>query len=313
MLHRKRVTGAPWARVYTPAMQLRVGLLTMSAIWCVAAALLGWPYLSDAWRRRLSLGASVLGVAFLLVAARTEGLRAVPTVGDYLLGQPYVLPYMTASASLPWYLLTIACLALGLTGLASGERVAETLRRRYLLSAVGLAAAVALMRFGLEKAAAPPWLARAFGVTWLAPVTGVFLLLNLAPGPRRLRRLLRELLLYALASRAVVLAVYVLASALRLGTHYDITPLQHVRLAYVERRFEVAAGSLGQLAALVLLPQALWIVYTLVAGTSAALLALGLRALVTPVAALPARAERPAPQDDGVQRPLEAASPRLEA
>jgi hypothetical protein len=216
-------------------------------------------------------------------------------VGDYLLGQPYLLPYATASASLPWYLLTIACLALGLTGLSAGERVAEFLRRRYLLSAVALAAGVTLMRFGLEKAAAPLWLARLFGVTWLAPVTGVFLLLQLEPGPRRLLRLLRELLLYALATRAVVLALYLAASLLRLGTHYDVTPLEQVRLAYVERHFEFAAGSPSQLAALVLLPQALWILYTLATGTCAALCAQALRALRAPVVSPPAR---PAPQDD---------------
>jgi hypothetical protein len=252
--------------------------LTTTAIWGVSALLLAWPYLRDAWRRALAVGAGLAGLAFLVLATRSEGLREAPAVGDFLLGEPYVLAHTTASASLPWYVLTVACLLLALVGLAAGERAAEVLRRRALLSVVSLATAVALLRFALEKAAAPLALSRLFGVTWLAPVAGVFLLLDLAPGPRLWARFLHRLLAYALLTRAVVLALYTLASTLRLDSHYDITPLDRVHVALLERSFSFHSGSFGQFAALVLLPQALWIAYTLVAGSCAALLARALGA-----------------------------------
>ncbi len=260
-------------------MQLRASLPTIVAIWGVTGLLLGWAYLSDRWRRLVSLGTSLLGLVFLIAAINTEGLHEAPTVTE-VLGQPYLLPVTTASASLPFYLMTAACLMLGLTGLALGERAVETLRQRCVWSAIGLAAALALLRFGLERAATPLPLVRLVGVNWLAPVVGVLLFLNLEHGARgQLRTFVRGLAGYTLGSRAAVLALYVVCTTQGLGTHYDVSPLPHLHLALLDHTLYFERGSLEQFATVVLMPQTLWALYTLVAGSLAALLTRALLAL----------------------------------
>jgi hypothetical protein len=255
----------------------RLDLFAVCGVWAVAAVILAWAYLPDAWRRGLSLLASATGLAFLIVAVNTEGLREAPTVTDFLLGTPYVLSQTSASASLPYYLLTAVCLLLGLTGLAAGEPAARTLRRHYLASAVAVTLAASLLRFGFEKAAAPPDLSRLFGVIWLAPITGGFLFLNLRGEAQAWRRLTRALLAYAFAARGLVVALYVVASGLGLGTHYDIVPVTRIQPAFSSRVFEFSPGSAQQFLGLVLLPQlTLWVLYTLVAGWLGALVARGL-------------------------------------
>lgn len=303
----RRRIGPSGRHVYTARMQwLRLDLLAVGGVWAVAGLILGWAYLSDAWRRALSLLASLAGLVFLIVAVNTEGLREAPTVTEFLLGTPYVLTQTSASASLPYYLLTAVCLLLGLTGLALGERAAETLRRRYLATAVSVALAVALLRFGFEKAAAPPGLSWLFGVNWLAPVTGVFLFFNLRGVPQTWRRLAQALLAYALATRSLVVALYVTASWLRLGTHYDIVPVTRIRPLFATRAFEFTPGSAEQFLSLVLLPQlTLWVLYTLVAGLLGALVAHGLSGLLPGDVPTQRARVRPAPADDEQEAPGE--------
>ncbi len=288
--------------VYTPPM-LRVGPLTIAAIWSAAGLLLGWAYLAERWRRLLALAVSLLGLVFLIVAINSEGLHEAPGMTE-VLGRPYLLPATTASASLPFYVLTAACLVLGLTGLALGERAVLALRRRCVWSAIGLASALALLRFGLERAAAPQALARLVGVNWLAPVVGVLLYLNLPAGaPGRARAFARELALYALGSRAAIVALYVLATSQGLGTHYDVAAVDH--LSFPRLTLQLERGSSSQFALVVLVPQLLWALYTLVAGTLGALLAhcaLALHARPRPRA----RSGPPAPEpldDAGLQAP----------
>lgn len=282
------VMGAPQGGVYTAPMDSRqVELLPIAGVWALSALVLGWAYLADAWRRLFALLVSVAGLAFLIVAVNTEGLREAPTIGDFLFGTPFVLTQASASASLPYYLLTALCLLLGLAGLAVGERAAEALRRHPLAAAIALTGAVALLRFGFEKAAAPPALSRLFGVTWLAPVTGAFLFLNLNGAPRVWRRLVHALLVYAVATRGLVVALYVAASGLRLGSHYDIVPLDRIGPFLGGRTIEFERGGVAQVLGLILLPQlTFWVLYTLVVGLLGALAVWGLRGLHTP------RAER---------------------
>ncbi len=262
-------------RVYSlPVLDFITRAAAVALAWGAAGLLLGWPYLPDRWRRALALAASLLGLGFLLVALNTEGVREASSVSGFLLGAAFVHTRVSASASVPWYLLTAVCLLLGVAGLALGERAAESLRRRFFWSAVGLTCAVALLRFAFEKAAAPMALARLFGVVWLAPVVGAFLLRNLEPDDPRASRLTRALLAYALLTRGFVVGLYAVVSALRLGTHFDITPVTRARLPGSAGVIEFASGSALQFATFVLVPQmTLWVGYTLLAGWCGALLA----------------------------------------
>src|SRR5204863_395553 len=83
------------------------------------------------------------------------GFRESPTVAVFLLGTPYVTERASASASLPYYVLTSVFLALGFAGLALGDREARAIGRRWMVTAVALAWLVTAARFLLEKAVAP--------------------------------------------------------------------------------------------------------------------------------------------------------------
>lgn len=282
-----------------------VDLLPIAGVWGMAALLLSWPYLGEARRRGLALLASVGGLVFLLVAVNTEGSREAATLSDFLFGPTRVLSQTSASASLPYYLLTGTCLFLGLAGLAMSERTVEALRQRPLFLAVGLASAVALLRFGFEKAAAPPALSRLFGVNWLAPVAGGFLYLSVRGTPHRWRRVTRLLAAYALASRGVVVALYVVASQLRLGSHYDIVPVDRVRVPVGTRAIELVPGSAQQFLVAVLVPQfSFWVAYTVAFGLLGALAA----ALAGRLRAQTPRPRRPAVLLDALDEPEDAAA-----
>ena len=80
----------------------------------------------------------------------------------------------SASASLPYYVMTGLCLLLGTVGLALPESAVASLRRHWLAGAIGLSLAVPVVRILLERSAAPPGLAWAFGVTALPPLVGAY-------------------------------------------------------------------------------------------------------------------------------------------
>jgi hypothetical protein len=82
-----------------------------------------------------------------------------------------------------------------------------------------------------------------------------------------------------------VAVVGVTATRLTAGTHYDVSPLTEVAVAFSERSWVFAPGSWPQLFWLTLLPQlVIWPAYTVVAGMAGA--ALGF--LVSPAPAAPA-------------------------
>jgi hypothetical protein len=72
-----------------------------------------------------------------------------------------------------------------------------------------------------------------------------------------------------------VALLVVVATTLRLGSHYDISALGYVKNPMSGRWYEFAAGSLDQIVFLGLLPQLVfWPVYTVAAGMMGALAAL---------------------------------------
>jgi len=243
-------------------------LLVMSAAWTATALLLWWPRLGGPERRKLALLTSGAGLVALFMAMGAEGFRESPTMAVFLLGTPYVTETASASASLPYYVVTGVFLALGFVGLALGDEEAGLLRRRWLLAAVALSWLVTAVRFLLEKAAAPPGWTYAVGVTWMAPVVGAFFAVNLhAEGKGGLRPLLGALLAYAYAVRGAVAALMVVATRFRLGSHYDVTPIVLVHNPLTGHPHSFVAGSADQLLNVALVPQlVVWPIFTVLAG-----------------------------------------------
>jgi len=240
-----------------------------------AAAMLWWGRLPGPWRRALAVLTSGIGVLFLVGALRAEGHREAATMAVIVLGPAYVTEQASASASLPYYVMTGVCLLLGTAGLAVSDATARRLGSRWMMTAVVLSLLVTATRFALEKAAAPPTWTRPIGVTWLAPVVGAFFALNAKKEGRGLRTVAWSLLAYSFAVRGAVAALNVLATTLRLGSHYDVSNLVHVKNPVTGHWHELASGSLDQLFFLALVPQlAIWPVYTVATGMLGALAAL---------------------------------------
>ena len=264
--------------------------------WLAAWALLGsaflwWSALPHAWRQLLALASSLGGLALLLVALNTEGQREIPTTA-FVLTTPYVTRLASASASSAHYVLTGVCLLLGALGLSVSEERAQHLARGVLAPCLALATGVATLRFLLELAAAPAFLSRFFGVTWLAPAVGAFVLARLRASGQGWRQALGVLTAFALASRVPVLLLYTLASWQQLGSHYDVTPLSIVRQPFTGEVHVFASGSFGQLAALAIVPQLLfWTPLTLLLALAGAAVV----ALVRPVRRSGPSAPSPAP------------------
>jgi hypothetical protein len=268
-------------------------ILTAGLAWGLAALMHWWPRVSGAWRRRASILSSAAGIAFLVAAVESEGLReSATTVTVVVVGPASVTARSSASASLYYYVLTAVCLLLGFAGLAFGERLSRWLSKRWLLSATAVAYLVTAVRFLLEKSAAPVPLVQAMGVTWLAPVAGAFMAVCLREEGRGRADLLRSLVGYAFLVRGFVAAVALVATRLHLGSHYDISPLTEVRLALTGRIFSFAPGSWAQISWFTLLPQLVaWPVFTVTVGLAAGLLVWRVpprRATVRPAAPAPA-------------------------
>jgi hypothetical protein len=245
-------------------------------VWTAAAALLWWGRFPGPWRRALALLTSAAGLVFLILALNTQGLRESATTAVFLVGRPYVTEQVSASASLPYYVATALCLLLGTLGLAVNDDAARGLRDRWLAIAIALSLAVTATRFWLEKVAAPQSWSYAVGVTWLAPVVGAFFALNLRREGKGLAGLTAALLLYGFAIRAAVAALMVVASTLRLGSHYDVSALVDVRNPLTGRVYHFAPGSFSQVWSVGVVPQlAVWPIYTLLAGLLGAAVALG--------------------------------------
>ena len=265
-------------------------------VWVVAGLVLWWGRVPGPARRTLALLTSAAGLVFLLVAINTEGIRESPTVAVFLLGTPSIVEQVSASASLPYYVLTGVCLLLGTAGLSVRDDVAQRMERRWMLSAVGLSLAVTFLRFALEKAAAPASWTYVVGIVWLMPVVGAWFALNLRTQWRTIRPLVGSLLVYALAVRGTVATLMVVASTLRLGSHYDVSPWTNVM--FRGHVYGYQAGSFAQILELAVVPQLVfWPPFTVVAGLLGAALAL------SAAAALRSRRPAPSPSVAGLDAP----------
>jgi hypothetical protein len=257
--------------------------LTVLAAWIVSAGLLLWPRLPGPARRRLALLFSAAGLVSLVLAMGTEGVRESPTLAVFLLGKPYLTEKASASAGLPYYVLTGAFLSLGFFGLALGDQEARVIARRVLWHAIALSWLVTALRFLLEKAAAPTWWTYAVGVTWMAPVVGAFLATGPEGQARSGRSLVSALVVYAFATRGVVALLMVAATTLRLGSHYDVSPLALIHSPFTGAAYHFESGSPLQIASVALLPQLIvWPIYTVLTGLLGAAVVRFIRASWTP-------------------------------
>ncbi|MGD8898417.1 MAG: hypothetical protein PVJ73_20485 [Acidobacteriota bacterium] len=241
--------------------------LTVALSWALGVLMHWWPRLPARWRRVASIATSAAGLAFLIAGTAAEGLREIETTSLVVVGPAYLTGTASASASLHYYVLTAVCLLLGFAGLALGGALARWLRRHWLISAVAVAWLVTVIRFLLEKSAAPHVLTQAVGITWMAPVAGAFYAVCLREEDGRYRDLVRPLVSYAFLVRGFVALVAVLATRLGLGTHYDLSPIVRVTLRLTGTEHIFAAGSWWQIFWLSLVPQLLvWTVYTVAVG-----------------------------------------------
>ncbi len=241
--------------------------LSISLVWGLGAALLGWPRFPAVWRRRIALAWGLAGLVSLVVALNTEGSRASPTIAVFLMGPHYVTATAQASASLTFYLLSGALLLLGFAGIATGDEVAAWSTRHWLAGAILLSLAITALRFALEKTAAPPFLTQLVGVTWLAPVVGACFFWSARAEGRTFAAVLRPLVLYAVAVRGAIFLLMIVATTRRLGSHYDVSSLALVENPLTGQIHRFTPGSLAQIASLAVIPQlAVWPVYTVAAG-----------------------------------------------
>jgi hypothetical protein len=249
--------------------------VTFAAVSVVAAAMLWWGRLPGPWRRGLAVLTSGLGVLFLVGALSAEGRREAATTAVVVLGPAYVTEQASASAGLRYYVMTAVCLLLGTAGLAVSDATARRLGGRWMATAIVLSLLVTATRFALEKAAAPPSWTWPIGVAWLAPIVGAFFALNARKEGRGLSTVAWSLLVYGFAVRGAVAVLNVVATTLRLGSHYDVSALVHVRNPFTSHWYELASGSFEQLFFLSLLPQlVIWPAYTVVTGMVGAVVAL---------------------------------------
>jgi hypothetical protein len=247
--------------------------LTVALAWALAALMHWWPRLTAAWRLRVSVATSAAGIAFLVAAVQAEGLRESALTSVVLVGPATLTATASASASLYYYVLTAACLLLGFAGLALGETISRWLARRPVVSSVAVAWLVTVMRFLLEKSAAPAALVQAVGVTWLVPVAGAYIATSATPARAGGKPLLRALLSYALLVRGFVALVGVVATRLGLGSHYDVSAVTFVPVALTGDAYSFAPGTARQILWLTLVPQLLvWPAFTVVVGMAGAAL-----------------------------------------
>jgi hypothetical protein len=240
---------------------------TAALAWSLAVLLHWWPRLEASWRLRASVATSAAGIAFLVAAVEAEGRRESALTSMVLMGPATLTATASASASLYYYVLTAACLLLGFAGLAFGEPLSRWLAPRWLATSVAIAWMLTLVRFMLEKSAAPALLVQAIGVTWLAPVAGACLATSTLPGDAAWRTLVRPLARYAFLVRGFVALVGVAATQLDLGTHYDVSSVTSVPVRLTGSVYRFVPGGWSQAFWLTLVPQLLiWPVFTVVVG-----------------------------------------------
>ena len=242
-------------------------------IWGAAAVLLWWGRLAGESRRSIALASSAAGLVMLMLALNTEGQREAPTTAEFMLSGRYVTGHVSASASLPYYVLTGVCLLLGTAGLVVPDHEARRLDEHWFAGTVLLSLAVTALRFALEKVAAPTSWTHAIGVTWLGPVVGAYFLMHLRERGRGWATLTLRLLAYAALVRSAITLLMVAATTYRLGSHYDLSGFPLVRMPITGAIYVFEPGSWAQIAFLGAIPQlTLYVAYTVATGLLGAML-----------------------------------------
>jgi hypothetical protein len=242
-------------------------------VWTAAAVLLWWGRLSGESRRGIALASSAVGLIMLMLALNTEGQREAPTTAEFLLSGRYVTGHVSASASLPYYVITGVCLLLGTAGLVIPDHQARRLDGHWFAAAVFLSYAVTALRFALEKVAAPTTWTNAVGVTWLPPIVGAYFLMHLRERGQGLGDLAVRLLGYALLVRSAVTLLMVVATTYRLGSHYDLSGFTGVKVPIIGALYAFEPGSWRQIAFLGAIPQlTFYVAHTVAMGVLGALL-----------------------------------------
>src|SRR6185295_5829788 len=95
----------------------------LAVVWAAIALVFWWGELSGRARRAIALVFSAAGVVFLVLALRTDGQIHSFTNGSLLLGPRYQSEVESVSARLPYYVMTVVCLLVGMVGLTLPERV----------------------------------------------------------------------------------------------------------------------------------------------------------------------------------------------
>ena len=253
-------------------------MMAAPLVWAAAAVLLWWGRLDGEWRRGIALASSAVGLIMLMLALNTEGQREAPTTAEFMLSGRYVTGHVSASASLPYYVITSMCLLLGTAGLVVPDHQARRLDRHWFAGAVLLSYAVTALRFALEKVAAPTSWTNAIGVTWLGPVVGAFFFMHLRERARGVGALALRLLAYAALVRAAVTLLMIVATTYRLGSHYDLSGFTVVRIPITGAVHHFAPGTWEQIVFLGAIPQfTVYVAHTVVTG----LIGAGLFALAT--------------------------------
>jgi hypothetical protein len=255
-------------------------LMAAPLFWGAAAVFLWWGRLPGESRRGIALASSAVGLIMLMLALNTEGQREAPTTADFLLSGRYVTGHVSASAGLPYYVLTGVCLLLGTAGLVVPDHQARRLDDHWFAAAVVLSYAVTALRFGLEKVAAPTGWTNAVGVTLLGPLVGAYFWMHLRERGQGVGALAWRLLGYAVLVRSAVTLLMVFATTYRLGSHYDLANFTRARAPITGAIYHFEPGSWAQIAFLGAVPQlTFYVAHTLVMG----LIGAGVFALATRV------------------------------
>jgi hypothetical protein len=242
-------------------------MMAAPLVWVAAATLLWWGRLGGEARRGIALASSAVGLIMLMLALNTEGQREAPTTAEFLLSGRYVTGHVSASASLPYYVITGVCLLLGTAGLVVPDHQARRLDGHWFAAAVLLSLGMTALRFALEKVAAPTSWTNLIGVTWLGPVVGAYFLLHLSERGLGMRAVALRLLGYALVVRSTVTLLMVAATTYRLGSHYDLSGFTEVRVPIIGARYHFQSGSWDQIAFLGAVPQlTVYVAFTVATG-----------------------------------------------
>jgi hypothetical protein len=253
-------------------------VISAPLFWGAATVLLWWGRLPVEWRRGIALASSAVGLITLMLALNTEGQREAPTTAEFLLSGRYVTGHVSASASLPYYVITGVCLLLGTAGLVVPDHQARRLDDHWFAGAVLLSFVVTALRFGLEKVAAPTSWTHAIGITWLGPIVGAYFVVHLRERGQTMGVLALRLAAYALLVRSAVTLLMVVATRYRLGSHYDLSGFTKVRVPILGEVHNFEPGSWAQIAFLGAVPQlTFYVAYTVAMG----LVGAGLLALIT--------------------------------